>query len=325
MACAVHRAPAYHCREVGEFDLIARLAAALGPAGAGVTTAIGDDAAVLAPDLVVSTDLTVEDVHFRRATTGLADLGWKALAVAVSDLAAMGAEPLGAVIGLALGPAWTPDEVVAVYGGVAECAVACGCPVVGGDVSRAASLVLAVTVFGRAAALATRAGARPGDVLAVTGSLGGSEAGRLLLERDAGDVPGLAELSLRHRRPVPRLAEGRTLAAFVHAMLDVSDGVASDARRLAEASGVRVEVDLDALPLQAGVAEVAADAGVAPGAFAAGGGEDYELLVALPIDALTSTPVPLTPIGRIVEGPVGVTFTGTGADPGLAGFDHLGG
>ena len=128
--------------------------------------------------------------------------------------------------------------------------MACGCPVVGGDVSRAASLVLAVTVFGRAAAPATRAGARPGDVLAVTGSLGGSEAGRLLLERDAGDVPGLAELSLRHRRPVPRLADGRVLAAFVHAMLDVSDGVASDARRLAEASGVRVEVDLDALPLR---------------------------------------------------------------------------
>jgi thiamine-monophosphate kinase len=310
---------------VGEFDLIARLAAALGPAGTGVTTGIGDDAAVLAPDLVVSTDLTVEDVHFRRATTGLADLGWKALAVAVSDLAAMGAEPLGAVIGLALGPGWTPDDVVAVYGGVGECALACGCPVVGGDVSRAAALVLAVTVFGRAAAPVTRAGARPGDVLAVTGSLGGSEAGRLLLEREAREAPGLAELSLRHRRPVPRLADGRALAAVVHAMLDVSDGVASDARRLAEASGVRVEVDLDALPLQAGVAAVAVDVGVEPGVFAARGGEDYDLLVALPEDALASAPVPLTRIGRILEGPAGVTFTGAGADPALEGFDHLGG
>jgi thiamine-monophosphate kinase len=310
---------------VGEFDLIARLAAALGPAGTGVTTGIGDDAAVLAPDLVVSTDLTVENVHFRRATTGLADLGWKALAVAVSDLAAMGAEPLGAVIGLALGPGWTPDDVVAIYGGVAECALACDCPVVGGDVSRAAALVLAVTVFGRAAAPVTRAGARPGDVLAVTGTLGGSEAGRLLLEGDAPDSPELAALSQRHRRPVPRLADGRALAATVHAMLDVSDGVASDARRLAESSDVRVQVDLDALPLQAGVAGVAAAVGIEPGVFAARGGEDYELLVALSVEALRASPVPLTPIGRILDGPAGVEFTGAGADPALAGFDHLGG
>ncbi len=325
MACAVHRAPAYHCHEVGEFDLIARLAAVLGPLGAGVTTGIGDDAAVLAPDLVVSTDLTVEDVHFRRATTGLADLGWKALAVAVSDLAAMGAEPLGAVVGLALGPGWTADDVVAVYGGVAECALASGCPVVGGDVSRAAALVLAVTVFGRADGPVTRAGARVGDVLAVTGSLGGSEAGRLLLEGDAADAPELADLTRRHRRPVPRLAAGRALAASVHAMLDVSDGVASDARRLAEAGNVRVEVDLDALPLQAGVAAVAVAAGVEPGVFAARGGEDYELLVALSEAALEGSPVPLTRIGRILEGPVGVQFTGAGADPALTGFDHLAG
>ena len=101
------------------------------------------------------------------------------------------------MIGLALGPGWTPDDVVAIYGGVAECALACDCPVVGGDVSRAAALVLAVTVFGRAAAPVTRAGARPGDVLAVTGTLGGSEAGRLLLEGDAPDSPELAALSQR--------------------------------------------------------------------------------------------------------------------------------
>ena len=323
MACAVYRAPAYHCREVGEFDLIARLAAALGDPGAGVTLGIGDDAAVLAPDLVVSTDLVVEDVHFRRGTTSLADLGWKALAAAVSDLAAMGAEPLGAVVGLALGRGWTPDEAVAVYGGLGECAAACGCPVVGGDVSRAAVLVVAVTVFGRAAAPVTRAGARAGDVLAVTGSLGGSEAGRLLLEGEVAAVPEHGDLARRHRRPTPRLADGRMLAGSVHAMLDVSDGVASDARRLAEAGSVRVEVDLDALPLQAGVAAVAAALGVEPGVFAARGGEDYELLVALSEAALESSLVPLTPVGRILEGPAGVTFTGAGADAGLAGFDHL--
>jgi thiamine-monophosphate kinase len=122
---------------------------------------------------------------------------------------------------------------------------------------------------------------------------------------------------------VPRVADGRALASYVHAMLDVSDGVASDARRLAEASGVCVEVDLDTLPIQPGVEEVAAARGVEPGAFAATGGEDYELLVALPEAALAGSIVPLTRIGRIVEGPAGVRFTGAGADPDMAGFDHL--
>jgi len=322
VACAVHRAPAYHCREVGEFELIARLAGALGETGPGVLLGIGDDAAVLPPDLVVSTDLVVEDVHFRRATTGLADLGWKALAVAVSDLAAMGAAPLGAVVGLALGSGWSADEAVAIYEGVGECARECGCPVVGGDVSRAAVLMLAVTVFGRTAAPATRGGAQVGDVLAVTGSLGGSEAGRLLLEAGAADSAAAAALAHRHLRPVPRVADGRILAPHVHAMLDVSDGVASDARRLADASGVCVEVDLDALPVQPGVEEVAAARGVEPGAFAATGGEDYELLVALPEAALATSGVPLTRIGRILAG-TGVRFTGAGADEALAGFDHL--
>jgi thiamine-monophosphate kinase len=308
---------------VGEFELIARLSGALGEPGPGVTLGIGDDAALLAPDLVVSTDLVVEDIHFRRATTGLGDLGWKALAVAVSDLAAMGAAPAGAVVGLALGADWTEDDAVAIYAGLGECARDCGCPVVGGDVSRAATLMLAVTVFGRAAAPATRSGARVGDVLAVTGSLGGSEAGRLLLEVGAEESAAAAALAHRHRRPVPRVADGRLLASYVHAMLDVSDGVASDARRLADASGVCVEVDLDALPIQPGVDEVAAARGVVPGVFAATGGEDYELLVALPEAAFATSTVPLTRIGRIIEGPAGVRFTGAGADPALAGFDHL--
>ena len=214
------------------------------------------------------------------------------------------------------------DEALTIEEGVGECARECGCPVVGGDVSRAAVLMLAVTVFGRTTAPATRGGAKVGDVLAVTGSLGGSEAGRLLLEAGAADSAAAAALAHRHLRPVPRVADGRILAPHVHAMLDVSDGVASDARRLADASGVRVEVDLDALPVQPGVEEVAAARGVEPGAFAATGGEDYELLVALPEAALATSGVPLTRIGRILAG-TGVRFTGAGADEALAGFDHL--
>jgi len=194
---------------------------------------------------------------------------------------------------------------------------------VGGDVSRAPVLMLAVTVPGRSASPVGRGGARPGDVLAVTGTLGGSEAGRLVLERRVPAPPEHEALAERHRRPRPRLDEGRALAGVVHAMLDVSDGVASDALRLAEASGVGVEVDLAALPQQAGVAAVAMAQGVAPGAFAATGGEDYELLVALDPAALADAPVPLTAIGRITAGPAAVRFSGPGADAGLRGFDHL--
>jgi thiamine-monophosphate kinase len=308
---------------VGEFDLIERLAAILGAPPAGVRVGIGDDAALLEPDLVVTTDLVVEDVHFRRATTSPVDLGWKALAVNVSDLAAMGARPIAAVIGLALGPGWSETEVEEIYRGVRACADAYGCPVVGGDVSRSPALTLAVTAFGRTAAPVLRDGARPGDLLAVTGRLGGSEAGRLLLEGlvAAGDAG--AALRVRHRRPTPRLAEGLALAATVSAMLDVSDGVASDARRLASASGVAIEVDLDALPLQPGVAAVAAAVGRTPGAFAATGGEDYELLVTLAPATLAAASVPLTLIGRVVPGLPGVSFRGVGATDDLAGWDHL--
>jgi len=323
VAFAVHRCQRTIAAAMGEFDLIARLAAVLGDPGPGVSVPIGDDAALLAPDLVVSTDLLVEDVHVRRATSAPADIGWKALAAAVSDLAAMGAEPVGAVIGLALGEDWTADEAVAVYEGVAACAAACSCPVVGGDVSRAPVLMLAVTVLGRASEPATRTGARPGDVLAVTGTLGGSEAGRLVLEGAVPPPPDEGALAERHRRPRPRLAEGRALAGVVHAMLDLSDGIASDARRLAEASGVSIDVDLAALPVQPGVAAVARALGREPGAFAATGGEDYELLVALEGGAVAQAGVPLTVIGRVAAGPPDVRFHGPGADAGLAGFDHL--
>jgi thiamine-monophosphate kinase len=297
----------------GEFDLIRRLEALLGPPGGGVAIGIGDDAAVLAGGLVASVDLLVEDVHFRRSTASLEDVGWKALAVAVSDLAAMAADPVCALVGLGVPRAMAGGEVEELYHGLHDCAATYRCPVAGGDVVAAPVLTLAVTVLGQAPAPVLRRGAQPGDLLVVTGELGGSEAGRILLER--GDAP--PSLADRHRRPRPRLAEARRLGAVAHAMLDVSDGVASDARRLAEASGVRVVVDLDALPLQAGVAAVAPGP---PGVFAATGGEDYELLAAVPPAAAAGLPV--TVVGRIEAG-TGVTFLGAGADEGLAGWDHL--
>ena len=132
-------------------------------------------------------------------------------------------------------------------------------------------------------------------------------------------------LVARHRRPVPRLAESRALRDLAHALLDVSDGVASDARRLAEQSGVAGELDLDALPLQQGVAAVARALGRDPGAFAATGGEDYELLVALAPDDVARVAASLTPIGRVLAGPPDVRFSGAGAAGDLRGWDHLAG
>jgi thiamine-monophosphate kinase len=307
----------------GEFALIARLAATLGSPGAAVRQGIGDDCALLHPDLVWSLDLLVEDVHFRRSTTTPEDLGWKALAVNLSDLAACAAAPVAALAGVTLGPALPEDEVERLYRGLRACADAYGCPVVGGDLSRGPALSLAVTVLGRAEHPLRRDGARPGDGLYVTGELGGSEAGRLVLE---GLVPAPAEadaLAARHRRPVPRLHEAAVLAGIASAALDVSDGIASDARQLAVASGVAVVVDLDALPLQAGVAAVAAARGVHPSVLAASGGEDYELLVTLDEARVAAAGVALTRIGTVEAGPPSLRFTGAAAGAELRGFDHL--
>jgi thiamine-monophosphate kinase len=197
--------------------------------------------------------------------------------------------------------------------------------VVGGDISRGPVLTLAVTALGRTAAPALRDGARPGDVLAVTGPLGGSGAGFAVLEGRVELPAALAAAAIeRHRRPRPRLAEGQALAGTVHAMLDVSDGVASDALRLAEASGATTVVDLDTLPLDTGVAEAAAALGLAPGVLAATGGEDYELLVAVPADRMATAGVPLHVIGRVEAGPPAVRFEGAGARDDLSGWDHLG-
>jgi thiamine-monophosphate kinase len=234
-----------------------------------------DDAAVLglpagAP-LVVSVDSVVEGVHFDLALCSPADVGWKALMGALSDLAAMGASPLGALVALCVpGGAGEGDLALGVMGGVAEASVASGCPVVGGDVSESAVLTVAVTVLGTIGAGGPppvgRSGARPGDVVLVTGPCGGSAAG--LRELRAGNEGGAAVAA--YRRPVPRLQEGELARlAGAHAMIDVSDGLALDLHRLADASGVGFRLD-----------EVPAAEG-ATLEDALGGGEDYELLIAM--------------------------------------------
>ncbi len=262
----------------GEFAAIDRLRRRLpGPPPGEVW--IGDDAAVLGPvrgRVVLSTDLVVAGVHGDLELIGLDDLGWRALAASVSDLAAMGARPDAAVVAVA-GPAGTDLDLL--YDGIAAASEAHGCPVVGGDLSNANELVIAVAVTGHVdgdPGPVLRSGARAGDRLVVTGVLGGAAAGlRALQTRRAGaPEPGPGEfgaLELAHRRPWARLAEGETARlAGASAMIDVSDGLLADLGHLADASGVGFR--LDDVPVAAG----------ATVEDALGGGEDYELVLATP-------------------------------------------
>jgi thiamine-monophosphate kinase len=278
-------------RALGEFGLIARLTGGLAAAAPGVEVGVGDDAAVLLPTpgrkLVVTTDVLVEGRHFTAALSGPEDWGWKAVAVNVSDLAAMGAVARWLVLALTVPDAAEVGTLQRVYAGIGEACEAFGVALVGGDVSAGPALSLAVTALGEAGQVVTRAGARPGDRLVVTGPLGAAAAGLALLQRDdeparalLGRFPGLAAA---HRRPAPDLGMGPRLArAGATAMVDVSDGLAGDALHLAEASGVGVEVSDAAVPLAPGVAEAAALLGRDPVALALGGGEDFVLAAALP-------------------------------------------
>jgi thiamine-monophosphate kinase len=301
---------------MSELALIERIAARA-RRRPGTEIGIGDDAALLSlgGTAVVTQDLLVEGVHFRRETTGTRDLGHKALAVNLSDLAAMAAEPVAALVGLCLPPGDVDgDEVDELYSGLEALAARHGVTVAGGDVTAGPALVLAVTAVGRVAEgvpPVLRGGGRPGDVLCVTGALGASAAGLLLVERPelAAAVPGAVAERLRaaHLRPEPRVAAGRSLArAGARAMLDVSDGLALDALRMAGASGVRAVLEPGSLPVAEGVAEVAAAAGQDARRLAAAGGEDYELLAAIPASRLEAArraaPCPLTPVGRLEEG-----------------------
>jgi len=265
--------------EAGELGLLAELERR------GLAHGIENDAAQI-DGLVVTQDALVEGVHFRFDLLSWRELGFRAAAANLSDLAASGAEPLALLVALGLPAATRVEEVVELYEGLNEPRV----PVRGGDTTRARSVFLSVTAVGRSERVPGRAGARPGDHLVVTGPLGAA---------------GAAFREGRLARPPLRLEEGRRLAQVATAMLDVSDGLATDAAHIARRSGCRVAIELERVPL-------------APGATIddVGFGEDYELLAATP-DALG-----FATIGRCEEGS-GVVLTLRGEPVELAGWEHF--
>jgi thiamine-monophosphate kinase len=298
-----------------EFDVVRRLLTLWGDAASG----IGDDAAVLAVPpgerLVVSADSTVENFHFRRDWLSAQSVGWRATTSALSDLAAMGAAPLGVLVSLSLPESWR-GELEELARGIGDAVLAAGTTIVGGDLTAANELAMAVTVLGHAVTPLTRAGARAGDTLYVTGKLGGPRLAIEALLR--GEEPSAAART-RFERPVARIAEARWLAAHgVHCAIDISDGLAGDAAHVAAASKVGIELQLDALPVFAGVTPIEA--------FASG--EEYELLVAAPhIDTAAferELGVPLTAVGSVTRGAPEVVALLEGKRVALpGGFDHF--
>ena len=309
--------------DLGEFGLIAAISARL-PRGGRTVVGIGDDAAVLAtPDgrVVATMDLLVEARHFRRDWSGPADIGAKAAARNLADVAAMGAVPVALLVGLAapgdLAVAWTQDFVA---GMAAECART-GATVVGGDVSSADTIMLAVTALGDLAGRepVTRAGARPGDRLAVAGVLGHSAAGQALLTAGR-DEP--AAIVAGHRRPRPPYQAGPEAAALgATSMIDISDGLVADAGHVAEASGVLIDIDTARLEPGDDLLAAAARLGAAgrPLAWMLTGGEDHALAATFPPGAVL--PAHWRVIGQVRSGR-GVIVNGQ-PFRGRPGWDHF--
>ena len=319
-----------------EFDLIERIRSRLGTGGEGVRLGIGDDAALLAVpagmQLAVTADTLNAGVHFPDATAP-ADIGWKALAVNLSDLAAMGARPAWCTLALSA-PAPDPAWLDGFLDGFAALAGEHGIALVGGDTTRG-PLSISITAMGwlPAGAALRRDGARTGDEVWVTGTLGDAAAA-LASWRDGGEAGLAAVPALRARldRPVPRVAAGRALLPLASAAADVSDGLLADLGHICERSGVGAEIDVDALPASPALLARVPDAD-ARRRWQAAGGDDYELcFTAAPargeaiVAALAAIGVPVTRIGRIVAGHGVRAFGADGAalHPLLRGYDHFG-
>ena len=292
---------------MGEFELLARIRERLPAPAPRIRLGSGDDAAVTVPAgaTATSVDALVDGVHFRRDLATPSQIGHKALATALSDLAAMGAVAGEAYVVLGIPADLGEDECIELLDGMLALAAKTGTDLVGGDLTRADSLFLAITVVGHAAGpdrLVSRCGARPGDLLVLTGEIGGAAAG---LEQ-----PDIEELRARQLEPTPRLAAGQALAeSGATAMIDVSDGLGADAAHLAERSKVGLRIEAAEVPLAAAARELSEATGREPWQLL-GGGEDYELLASIPSGRLKEAVqavgeaegIALTRIGEVVAG-----------------------
>ena len=320
---------------MGEFELLARIRERLPAPGPQIHLGSGDDAAITVPEgaTATSVDALVEGVHFSRETASLAQIGHKALATALSDLAAMGADAGEAYVVLGIPAGLDEDGCIELLDGLLALAAATGTSLAGGDVSRAGELFLAITVVGHAAepgALVGRSGARPGDALVLSGEIGGAAAGLQMLDNP--NLAAVEALVARQLQPTPRLAAGRALArAGATAMIDLSDGLGGDARHLAESSRSGLRIEAMSLPLADGVAEVAAASGRDPLDLALSGGEDYELLASIPAERLEAAKqavdeaegIALTQIGEVVAGSGVEVRLPDGRSAAPAGYDQL--
>ena len=308
-----------------EFDRIRAMAARWKDRAHG----LGDDCAFIESGgerLAVSIDLSIEDVHFRRAWLTPGEIGYRAATAALSDLAAVAAQPMALLLSLGVPGDCTDETLFAISDGVGDAAGDAGALVVGGDLSRSEKLLLDCCVIGRAGAEVRRRGARPGDRLVVTGALGGPLAA--LTAWQAGRDPE-PEARWRFARPAQRHDAARFLLSLrVRAMIDVSDGLAGDLGQLLAASGVGARIDAGAIPVMRAARAAAERLGEPAWRFAARSGEEYELLAALPPDVsdaeLARAPVPVAVIGVIEEQP-GVRAGLEGGPVELPhGHDHFG-
>ena len=293
--------------DLGEIGLIELLAKIVGPAGGDVLVGIGDDAACWRTDAstqLATSDALIQDVHFTLSTTTWRELGWKALAVNLSDIAAMGGVPKYALVSLGLPGDTQVEQVAELYGGMAELARLFDVAIVGGDVVASPLLVLSLAVVGVAQNTLLRSAAVPGDLIAVTGCLGASAAGLVMLREGLEfDKETAAALREAHLKPYPRVVEGQTLARHgVQAAIDLSDGLVIDLSRLCKMSGVGARLFSDRIPVHPLVRRSFGDDSTN---LALSGGEDYELLFTAKGEVIDRVkglmPCPVTAIGDIVE------------------------
>ena len=315
--------------DISEDELITAIGRVLSGTGPDVLVPVGDDAAVVRAgtgDLVLTTDALVEGTHFDRAMSTPRDIGYKAIAVSLSDIAAMAGSPRYALCALTLSGDVDAGWTMELFGGMREATDEFACALVGGNLARGSEVTVAITLTGEVArgAVVRRSGAEPGDVVVVTGTLGGAAAGRRLARRGAPWTEDELHAIHRHERPAPRVGEAPVLARNgATSMIDVSDGLTRDLVRICEASGVGVRLDLGTVPRHAVAAE----------GEALGGGEDYELLATMPSAASAADAAgeladvfatPLTSIGTIaVDGLETTDVAGETHPLEPSGWDHF--